>query len=264
MVRGSVIHLAILAVVAAEWFLLPRAHVLAIIVVTLTLAVALVARLVTSRTAQWLVPTVFRGPTNVQSIAFTFDDGPDPVFTPQILDVLREHNAKATFFVVGQCAERHPDLVGQLVRDGHQIASHTYSHAHTFHFWRAKRMTEDIRKGIDAIERIVGSRPRLFRPPQGLRVPTLRDALAGLAATPTCVTWTVRGLDTVTRSAASITKRVERKLAPGAIIALHDGTGFGGLGDRIGTVEALRKLLVAAEAKGLACVRLDDLLGAGS
>jgi peptidoglycan/xylan/chitin deacetylase (PgdA/CDA1 family) len=219
---------------------------------------------VTSPRTQLFVPTIFRGPDDGARIAFTFDDGPDPAFTPQILEVLREFGARATFFVVGRCADAHPELLERTAREGHLIGSHTYSHSNTFHLWPARRMASDIARGIETIERVVGTRPCYFRPPQGLRVPPLRDALASLAAPLSCVTWTVRGLDTVSRSAVAIGARIERRLGAGAIVTLHDGSSLGGYRDRSATIEALRGLLRTCRERGLTCVRLDELLPPGS
>jgi len=260
--RGAVVHLAVLAALAAAWRLPPREIAPWVMLAVLLASASLIGLLVTSTRTQFFVGTIFRGSPASDSVAFTFDDGPCPTFTEQILDVLREHHAKATFFVVGRAAEEHPDLVRRMVAEGHLVASHTYSHAHTFHFWSARAMAADIARGIDVVEKITGDRPRYFRPPQGLRVPTLRDAFARLPLPPTCVTWTVRGVDSVARSADVIIARIKRGLVPGAIITLHDGTAFGGLRSRAPTVAALKELLTETRAKKLRCARLDELLEA--
>jgi peptidoglycan/xylan/chitin deacetylase (PgdA/CDA1 family) len=179
--------------------------------------------------------------------------------------VLSRHDAKATFFVVGRAAEAHAELVRRIRDEGHLIASHGYRHASTFHFWRAKTMADDLARGVETIERITGERPGYFRPPHGLRVPTLAKALVKLGArlaapAPRCVTWTVRGMDSVARTPESIIARIEPGLTGGAIVALHDGTNYGGRKSREPTVLALDILLARARAKGLACVRLDELL----
>jgi peptidoglycan/xylan/chitin deacetylase (PgdA/CDA1 family) len=260
MIQRLSVQLIVVALLATEYLLIPGPGAALWVSATLALGVALVAHLVTSRRTQLFVPTIFRGPETEARMALTFDDGPDPAFTPQVLDVLREFGVKATFFVVGRCADAHPELLARAAGEGHLIASHTYSHANTFHVWTAQRMAADIARGIQAIERVVGTRPRYFRPPQGLRVPPLREALASLPTPPSCVTWTVRGLDTVSRSAASIAARVERGLGPGAIVALHDGSSLGGYRDRSATIEALRAVLRSCRERGLTCVRLDELL----
>jgi peptidoglycan/xylan/chitin deacetylase (PgdA/CDA1 family) len=263
MLRRLPLHLSVVALLAAVYLAVPGPLAALWTSLALVLWVALVAHLVTSRRTQLFVPTIFQGPGTEARIAFTFDDGPDPAFTPQVLDVLREFGAKATFFVVGRCADAHPELLERTAREGHLIGSHTYSHANSFHFWSARRMAADIARGIATVERVVGTRPRYFRPPQGLRVPPLREALASLGAPVSCVTWTVRGLDTVTRSAAAIAARVERGLGPGAIVTLHDGSSLGGYRDRTATIEALRTVLRSCRERGLTCVRLDELLKAG-
>lgn len=262
MSRGAAVHLGVLAALVATFSLVPRERAPWALVLVFLACAAVIGLLVTSARTQLFVRTIFRGPGSSRAVAFTFDDGPDPTYTTQILDALREHDAKATFFVIGKAAEAHPELVRRIVADGHLVASHTYSHSHTFHLWRSRAMAADIARGIDAVERITGDRPRFFRPPQGLRVPTLRDALGALRSPPACVTWTVRGMDSVARSADRIVARIEKGLTPGSIITLHDGTAFGGLRSRAPTVSALRELLAATEARGLRCVRLDELLGA--
>lgn len=258
--RGAIVHLVVIALAIAAWELAPRDVAPLAVTGVLVASVVVIGLLVTSARSQLFVPTVFRGDPSARTLALTFDDGPDPTYTNQILDVLREASVKATFFVVGRAAEGHPELVRRIVSDGHLVASHTFSHAHTFHFWRSRAMADDITKGIDAVERITGERPVYFRPPQGLRVPTLRDALSKIASPPVCVTWTARGMDTVTRSPEKIVERLTKALVPGAILTLHDGTAFGGLRTRAATVTALRALLATARERGLACVRLDELL----
>jgi peptidoglycan/xylan/chitin deacetylase (PgdA/CDA1 family) len=261
MLRRLSVQLIVAALLLAEYLAIPGPGAILWVAATVVLGGAVVAYLVTSPRTQLVVPTIYRGPATEARIAFTFDDGPDPGFTAQILDVLREFGAKATFFVVGRCADAHPELLVRTAREGHLIGSHTYSHANTFHVWPPRRMAADIARGIETIERVVGTRPRYFRPPQGLRVPPLREALASLAEPLSCVTWTVRGLDTVSRSAVAIVARVERRLEAGAIVALHDGSSLGGYRDRSATIEALRALLRMCRERGLTCVRLDELLG---
>jgi peptidoglycan/xylan/chitin deacetylase (PgdA/CDA1 family) len=195
--------------------------------------------------------------TSEPAVAFTFDDGPDPETTPRVLDLLARHGAHATFFVVGCRAAEHPELVRRIVAEGHALGSHTYEHSHVFHFRSARRMREDIQRGIAAIAHATGSEPTLFRPPQGLRTPLLRDALARLPLV--CVTWTGRGLDTLGRPASRIVARLEPEVRPGAILTLHDGHGFGGRNDRRPTVDALGRLLELAGERGLRCVSLAAL-----
>jgi peptidoglycan/xylan/chitin deacetylase (PgdA/CDA1 family) len=247
------------ALLALEYVAPSSTATRAAVLASLTAAAALMVFFVTSPRTQWVVPTQFVGPANGRGIALTFDDGPDPVFTPRLLDVLRAHGARATFFMVGERVLSHPDLVRRVRDEGHQIGSHSHQHRAGFHFLGPRRMVAEIQRGIDAIEQVTGVRAAAFRPPLGLRVPVLKRALARLSDRVTCVTWTQRALDTGARSAASIASRLEPHLVQGAILCLHDGAGFGGSLDRSSTVHAIELLLPRIAARGLRCVRLDEL-----
>jgi peptidoglycan-N-acetylglucosamine deacetylase len=107
-----------------------------------------------------------RGPRRCRSICLTFDDGPHPEFTPRYLDLLAEHQVPATFFVVGQNAERHPGLVRRMLADGHAVGNHTYSHRRRAEL-STRGMAEEIRRGAQAVRDVCGQFPSLFRPPGG-------------------------------------------------------------------------------------------------
>lgn len=222
-------------------------------------ACAGIAAAICSKRSQYFVPTVFAGPPHVPSVALTFDDGPDPRYTPDILAILAAHNVRASFFLIGERVLAAPSLARRILDEGHNLGGHTHRHAHGFHFWRGPRQSEDIRAGLSAITVSTGHRPRYFRPPQGLRVPALRVALEMIPDV-VCVTWTTRGGDAMGASCAAICSRVEAGLTPGAIITLHDGADFGGTRDRRPTIEALPRILRAIEARGLHAVTLDELL----
>jgi len=243
--------------IGLERWLVPAPYCAASIVLTVAALSAFLAWVIVVPSAQFLVPSICALPATDKNVAFTFDDGPDPVTTPKILALLAAHDAHATFFVVGERAERHPDLVTRIVAEGHAVGSHTFTHSHAFHFGSPAKQRADVERGIDVVARITGKRPRLFRPPQGLRTPLLRDALASMKDL-VCVTWTERGLDAMGRPANEIVDRLERTVRPGAILTLHDGAGLGGTLDRSPTVEALGKLLDLAKARGLACVSLAE------
>lgn len=207
--------------------------------------------------SQFFAPVVDRLPTRERSVAFTFDDGPDPVFTPQILDVLAAHRARATFFVLGERAARYPDLIRRIQREGHVVGTHTQHHRLRFHFGSRAYVQREIEDAIAAVAAILPAPPTLFRPPQGLRTPCFASGwrrTRGLS----CVTWSVRGLDSRATTTAAIVARVTKGLAPGAIVTLHDGTGLGGGIDRAPTLAALPALLSTCEARGLRCVTLRD------
>jgi peptidoglycan/xylan/chitin deacetylase (PgdA/CDA1 family) len=205
--------------------------------------------------SQFFAPVVDRLATAEPIVALTFDDGPDPVFTPRILDVLDAHRARATFFVLGERAARHPDLVRRMHREGHTVGTHTQSHRLRFHFSSPARIQREVEDAVDVVTGILPVRPTLFRPPQGLRTPNFASGWRRVRGL-TCVTWSVRGFDSRPTSAGAIIARVKRRLRPGAIIALHDGTGLGGGSDRGPTLEALVAILAACASQGLRCVAL--------
>jgi len=168
---------------------------------------------------QWLVTN--RSQVEQEGcVALTFDDGPDPVDTPRLLDLLREKNVKATFFVVGQRAERHPEIVRRAWEEGHLIANHTWSHPPLFCFLLPRRLRAEIERGTECINRICGVRTRYFRSPVGLRHPLLRSALEreGLEF----ISWRIRSCDTIIKKSDSLARHILNHVASRDIILMHD------------------------------------------
>jgi peptidoglycan-N-acetylglucosamine deacetylase len=153
-------------------------------------------------------------------IALTFDDGPDPVYTPKLLDLLREKNVKATFFVIGKRADQYPEIVRRAWAEGHLVGNHTWSHYPLFCFLMPGRLRAEIERCTQSIRRSCGFPPRLFRSPVGLRHPLLAPYLekAGLEY----LSWSIRTLDTFTASSSVLARRILSRAATGDIILLHD------------------------------------------
>jgi peptidoglycan-N-acetylglucosamine deacetylase len=168
---------------------------------------------------QWLVDNRWRV-DGANCVALTFDDGPDPVDTPKLLDLLREKNVKATFFVVGKRADQHPEIVRRAWAEGHLIANHTWSHPNLFCFLTPSRLRSEIERGAESVQRICGFRPRLFRSPVGLRHALLRPYLKD--AGQEYVSWTIRTRDTLTTNSAELAGRILNHATSGDIILLHD------------------------------------------
>ena len=168
---------------------------------------------------QWLVANRSRV-DGARCVALTFDDGPDPVYTPRLLDLLREKDVKATFFVIGKRADQYPEIVRRAWAEGHLVGNHTWSHYPLFCFLTPRRLRAEIERGSENIRRSCGSRPRLFRSPVGLRHPLLAPYLedAGLEY----VSWSIRTLDTFTTDSSVLAQRILNKVASGDIILLHD------------------------------------------
>lgn len=154
-------------------------------------------------------------------IAITIDDGPDPVVTPLVLDILDRFGVRATFFCIGENARRYPDLCREIPRRGHGVENHSDRHLKTFPFLGMRGQREEILAAQGALAALTGREPRCFRPPAGLRNPLLDPVLHGLGLTH--VSWTRRGFDTRTRDPLRVLARLTRNLAAGDILLLHDG-----------------------------------------
>jgi peptidoglycan/xylan/chitin deacetylase (PgdA/CDA1 family) len=158
-------------------------------------------------------------------VALTFDDGPSSEVTPRVLDILRQRQAKATFFLVGQQVERNPELARRVSDEGHAIGNHTYSHPPLFCFLSPARLRAEIERAQDAILRVTGVRPRHFRSPVGLRHPILKLALERAALE--LVLWRLRTYDTRAVTSETLRRRILERVRPGAIVLLHDRSGPG-------------------------------------
>lgn len=174
--------------------------------------------------SHWLGPNWTRLPAAAaarQEIALTIDDGPDPMVTPQVLDILDQYAAQATFFCIGEHAARYPALCREIVRRGHAIENHSQQHRHNFSLLGARGFTREIQAAQDTLTAITGQRPLFFRAPAGLRNPFLDPILNQLGLT--LASWSVRGFDTRVSNAAQVKHKLLRKLHAGAILLLHDG-----------------------------------------
>jgi peptidoglycan/xylan/chitin deacetylase (PgdA/CDA1 family) len=178
----------------------------------------------------------------------TIDDGPDERDTPRLLDLLDRHGARAAFFVIGERAARHPELVAEMLRRGHEVGHHTQTHpAGTFWCASPARLRAELDRGLAALAQ-GGARPRWFRAPVGIKNLFLGKALAqrGLS----CVAWSLRTRDGVGRDPAAIAARALRRVRSGDIILMHEGEGV----DPRVRVEAIALVLKGLDTQGLRCV----------
>jgi peptidoglycan/xylan/chitin deacetylase (PgdA/CDA1 family) len=195
--------------------------------------------------------------TNPPRVALTFDDGPLPGATDRILDVLFKSNVKATFFVLGQPADRHPQLLRRIHDEGHIVGNHSYDHPglgflRGVEFWRRQMARTD-----EAIEREIGVVPRLFRPPLGMKT----WIIARAAQTHTVITWSRRAMDGIATTSGRILDRLVSRSQAGDIILLHDGVSPQSRRDPSGTIEAVGPLIAGLRERGIEPVRLDELTG---
>ena len=201
-------------------------------------------------------PTLWQVP-GINAVALTFDDGPDPEFTPRVLEILARQQVTATFFVVGERARANPDLLREIDRRGHLIGNHSFSHAWNINFSLHAGLAREIDCCNDVIEAAIGKRPKFYRAPHGFKNPALGDVLAKHAMT--CVGWQVRGFDAVRCDADAIANRMVLKARAGGILLLHDGSGLQGTQDRGATLQALPVIIEGLRARGLKFKRLDEL-----
>ncbi|MDQ2962394.1 MAG: polysaccharide deacetylase family protein [Pseudomonadota bacterium] len=187
-------------------------------------------------------------------LALTIDDGPDPLVTPQVLDILDRHGAKASFFCVGDEALRYPELCQEIVRRGHAVENHSQSHSPYFALFGPRRIAVDVDHGQQTLRALAGETPRFFRPTAGLRNVFLDPVLArrGLQL----ATWTRRGFDTRERRADVVFRRLARNLAGGDILTLHDGNAARTAAGVPVIIEVLPRLLDAIREAGLHPVTL--------
>ncbi len=211
--------------------------------------------------SHWLGPNWTRLPAAAAArneIALTIDDGPDPVVTPRVLDLLERHAAKATFFCIGEKAARYPDLCRDIVRRGHAVENHSQRHRHHFSLMGPRSFARELQAAQETLTTITGQRPLFFRAPAGLRNPFLDPVLARLGLQ--LASWSARGFDTRTGEVERVQSRLLRGLRTGAILLLHDGNAAR---TRDGTpviLEVLPTVVAAAEAANLRFVTLRDAL----
>jgi peptidoglycan-N-acetylglucosamine deacetylase len=196
--------------------------------------------------AQGFCRVFTRFKTDRPEIWLTIDDGPDDSDTPQILDLLDHHQARATFFLIGERAARFPDLVEEILRRGHEIGHHTQTHP-VVSFWCASpsRVRAELDQGLASL---LPAQPRWFRSPVGIKNPFLAASLS--ARNLGCVGWTVRSHDSTGRDPSRIVSRVMHQVRPGAIVLMHEGPSL----HAAVRVRALELLLSALATKGFACV----------
>ncbi|HZF10282.1 MAG TPA: polysaccharide deacetylase family protein [Thermoanaerobaculia bacterium] len=208
--------------------------------------------------SRWLGENLVRLPAAAArrgEVALTFDDGPDPVVTPQVLDRLAERGVRASFFLVGQRAAACPELAAEIVRRGHRVENHTWSHPHSFALYLPGALGREVGRAQETLERATGCAPTLFRAPAGFRNPALDPVLAKAGLT--LASWTRRGYDTVDRRPERVAARLLGGVAAGDVLLLHDGpTVARTTGGSPVVLEVLPRVLDVLAARGLTAVPL--------
>lgn len=186
---------------------------------------------------------------NRNIVALTFDDGPTE-YTLLVLDLLKKHRQKATFFCIGNQIERFPETAKRIVNEGHILANHTFSHPKNMGFLNRKAVLNEIASNQEIIRKTVGKEPLFFRPPFGVTNPNIAQACEKLNLS--VIGWNIRSLDTVIASETKILDRILPRLQKGSIILLHDTSAK--------TVNVLERLLIIIEKQQIQSVTVDELL----
>ncbi len=169
--------------------------------------------------AGFFLPIICRGKAGIQDIALTFDDGPSPESTPILLDLLAGHGLQGTFFVIGEKACAHPELIKNILLQGHTIGNHSLRHDPLLMLRRAGTLQADIHNTQKILQEF-GIQPLIFRPPAGITNPHLKKVLTreGLTA----VNYSCRAFDRGNRNINNLAEKILTRLQPGDIIMLHD------------------------------------------
>lgn len=245
---------AAIVLLVRSWFIEPVPFGIAIGALSAYLVLALCGVLVPQ--LEMFGDVLWRGPRGGNRVALTFDDGPHPATTQQVLDILEAAKVRATFFVVGWKVERHPEIVRAMIERGHEVGVHGYQHDRLYAFKSPRDVERDIELACAAVERAAGARPVWFRPPVGFVTP--RTAAGARRAKMEIVGWSVRALDGVAGAHPDrVVRRVEKHLSDGSIVLLHDASEREDFVPA--SIDALPRILSAISRAGLRTVTIREL-----
>lgn len=200
--------------------------------------------------SNFYIKTICSAQTNKKQIAISFDDGPAINFTPEILQVLKNENIKATFFCIGKNISGNEKILHQINNEGHVIGNHSYSHHFWFDLFSSKKMLGDMAFMNEITKETIGLTPKLFRPPYGVTNPNLKNAIIKGNYIP--IGWNIRSMDTVINDEEKLLKKITSKIKPGAIILFHDTSKT--------TLSILPKFIKYVKTNGYEITRLDKML----
>ena len=157
---------------------------------------------------------------HTQKVVLSFDDGPHPKYTLEILEILDRYNVKALFFVIGNNVNTHPEIANEIIKRGHQIGVHTQSHSNFFGLFGQKKVQSEIELCSKSIQKATGKVTQLFRPPFGVTNPIISGVVQ--LQNFQSIGWNVRSFDTTTKNVDTIIKRVTSQVSAKSIVLLHD------------------------------------------
>ena len=200
--------------------------------------------------SNFFIKVICKANTNKKEIAISFDDGPAANYTKEILEVLNTENVKATFFCIGNRIAGNENILQQIHTQGHLIGNHSYSHHFWFDMYSAKKMQEDMEQMDTEMKRVIGLKPKLFRPPYGVTNPNLAKAIIKGGYTP--VGWSVRSMDTVIKDENILLNKINAGIKPGAVFLFHDTSKI--------SLGVLPNFIQEVKKRGYNIIPLDKLL----
>lgn len=212
-------------------------------------------------TGQWYGETFTGLPHDSRQIALTYDDGPNDPHTLRLLEVLAKHGVHATFFLIGSYVQQRPEIVREIVRAGHVIGNHTFTHP-LLTFKSESEIRQELTQCSAALQDAIGEHSNLFRPPYGGRRPAVLHVARDLGLKP--IMWNVTGYDWNAPPAAVIEKKVARQIRGGDVILLHDG-GHKQMGaDRSQTIAATDHLIAHCKKEGYEFATIPQMMATSS
>lgn len=187
----------------------------------------------------YFVPTINR--LKGDKVLLTFDDGPELDKTQKILEILKEHNIGALFFLIGKKVETNKAIVEEIIEEGHLIGNHSFSHNNFMAFHSTKSLIQDLTKAETTLDTLLLDRPKLFRPPIGYTTPNYTRAIKRLGLK--CVGWRLRSYDTLSKDPKKMISRLVRATRKGDIVLFHDNLSI--------TIECLPEYIVEAKQNGI-------------
>lgn len=185
------------------------------------------------------------------TLAITFDDGPHPVNTGKVLDILNQENVKASFFLIGRNVEAHPELAKRMVNEGHTIGNHSFNHSNMHGFLSTGKVEREIRDTNLAISNTTGAKVKLYRPPFGVTNPNIAKAVK--KSEMICIGWDIRTYDTVVKDATKLLQKLKNKIDNGgSILLLHDTCDV--------ALEVLPDIIDHCRKSGVKLISLDEVV----
>ncbi len=232
LVYATLITLTCIFLSDSPWFVWIIILLTIIFSVILTLGVLLLK-------FNYFLPSLIR--LKNKEVLLTFDDGPNPENTPKILDILQEENVKAIFFLIGNKAEKHPEIIARILSEGHLIGDHTYTHNNLMATFSTAKLIKELTQSQATLKKLTGNRIPIFRAPIGYTNPNFARALKELKLH--SIGWSLRSYDTVNKDATKLKKRLVSKTKASDIVLLHDNLDI--------TATVLQDYIQEAKANGI-------------